>query len=352
MNKYISILFRLIPLIMGLVTASYGWFVYATGNTPDKILIGIVLISLAAICIALYTTASTIIRQIIGTYNRFAQWFLPLLGYGISLFTIGCGWYLFKTATIKPQFIGGNIASGIGLIAFCVSTVCLTSSRFHLINQNYERDERAINPHAFSNMQSRFLMLLPMIATAIAFSRAFYLLLHAGRVNSIAGHVVFGLSLICASLIFLVTIVAQQINNSYAPTHKWLFSWSVVLFGAIAIIYGIYTLVTDGLTMAAPGFVLIGLGLICWSISSKIILLTMVWRHHQPNRWVKIARRMPLVPVFTCLTCLFLSAFLFQLDLNDRVFNIPAHVLVGLGCVCFTLFSIVSILESGTSQKK
>lgn len=30
---------------------------------------------------------------------------------------------------------------------------------------------------------------------------------------------------------------------------------------------------------------------------------------------------------------------------------IPARVLVGLGAICFTLFSIVSILESGTSSK-
>ena len=30
---------------------------------------------------------------------------------------------------------------------------------------------------------------------------------------------------------------------------------------------------------------------------------------------------------------------------------IPARVLVGLGAICFTLFSIVSILESGTSGK-
>ncbi|MDZ5007297.1 DUF2776 family protein, partial [Clostridium perfringens] len=29
---------------------------------------------------------------------------------------------------------------------------------------------------------------------------------------------------------------------------------------------------------------------------------------------------------------------------------VPAHVMVGLGAICFTLFSIVSILESGTSN--
>ena len=53
----------------------------------------------------------------------------------------------------------------------------------------------------------------------------------------------------------------------------------------------------------------------------------------------------------TALTCLFLAAFVFELATVNTDYFIPARVLVGLGAICFTLFSIVSILESGTSGK-
>ena len=41
----------------------------------------------------------------------------------------------------------------------------------------------------------------------------------------------------------------------------------------------------------------------------------------------------------------------FELATVNTDYFIPARVLVGLGAICFTLFSIVSILESGTSGK-
>ena len=52
-----------------------------------------------------------------------------------------------------------------------------------------------------------------------------------------------------------------------------------------------------------------------------------------------------------CIKCLFLSAFLFEMAAEHSYYAIPARVLAGLGAICFTLFSIVSILESGTSSK-
>lgn len=61
--------------------------------------------------------------------------------------------------------------------------------------------------------------------------------------------------------------------------------------------------------------------------------------------------RIPMIPVLTALACLFLAAFVFELATVNADYFIPARVLVGLGAICFTLFSIVSILESGTSSK-
>ena len=64
-----------------------------------------------------------------------------------------------------------------------------------------------------------------------------------------------------------------------------------------------------------------------------------------------LASRIPLIPVLTALLCLFLAAFLFEEGGYDNAFFVPARVLVGLGAICFCLFSIVSILESGTTKK-
>ena len=91
---------------------------------------------------------------------------------------------------------------------------------------------------------------------------------------------------------------------------------------------------------------MIGLGLVCYSISSKVILLAAIWRNT-----FKLANRIPLIPVFTALACLFLSAFLFEMASLHNAYFVPARVLAGLGGICFTLFSIVSILESGTSKQ-
>lgn len=94
------------------------------------------------------------------------------------------------------------------------------------------------------------------------------------------------------------------------------------------------------------GFVLIGLALICWSISSKVILLAKIWHADFP-----LANRIPIIPVLTALACLFLAAFLYEEAAFQAKFFVPARVLSGFGAICFTLYSIVSILESGTSKK-
>ena len=88
----------------------------------------------------------------------------------------------------------------------------------------------------------------------------------------------------------------------------------------------------------------IGVGMLQYS--SKVILLAKIWRQE-----FKLANRIPMIPVLTALTCLFLAAFVFELATIHADYFIPARVLVGLGAICFTLFSIVSILESGTSSK-
>ncbi|WP_242400742.1 DUF2776 family protein, partial [Escherichia coli] len=78
----------------------------------------------------------------------------------------------------------------------------------------------------------------------------------------------------------------------------------------------------------------------------QVWLLALVWR-----RTCSLANRIPMIPVFTCLFCLFLASFLAEMAQTDIGYFIPSRVLVGLGAVCFTLFSIVSILEAGSAKK-
>ena len=70
MNYGISILFRAIPLVMALFCFGYGAFIYGYGDAGGRVVAGPVVFSLGMICIALFCTAATIIRQIIHTYNR------------------------------------------------------------------------------------------------------------------------------------------------------------------------------------------------------------------------------------------------------------------------------------------
>jgi uncharacterized membrane protein len=160
------------------------------------------------------------------------------------------------------------------------------------------------------------------------------------------GHVVAGLSLICTSLIALVQSILRQVQNTYGERDRTVWPWLVIVMGSISMIWGIVLLALNSETYyLTPGFVMIGLGLVCFSILSKVGLLALVWR-----RTFDLANRVPLIPVLTALTCLFLAAFVFQAAVTDSNVFIPARVLVGLGAICFSLYSIVSILESGTSS--
>ena len=164
--------------------------------------------------------------------------------------------------------------------------------------------------------------------------------------NVVAGHVLAGIGLVCASLVALVASVVRQIQNTYSEADRRFWPWLVIVMGTIDILWGLYLLIFQyGPVTIAPGFVLIGLGIVCYSILSKVLLLALVWRHPYP-----LAKRIPLIPVLTALTCLFIAAFLFEAATINPAYMVPARVMVGLGGICFTLFSIVSILESGTSS--
>ena len=100
MNYGISILFRAIPLLMALFCFGYGALCSTKDWTRQKFVAGPVVFSLGMICIALFATAATIIRQIIHTYNPIARYVLPVIGYLAAVLTVIYGWnYMHETAT-------------------------------------------------------------------------------------------------------------------------------------------------------------------------------------------------------------------------------------------------------------
>ncbi|MBB3972590.1 DUF2776 family protein [Hansschlegelia beijingensis] len=348
MNYWISILFRVIPLAMGAVCLGLGTYILRGGDGANYFVSGHVLVSLTAICVALFTTAAMIIRQLTNTFSRTWMTILPVIGYSVAVATMLWGFLVLRQGS-APSFVAGHVMFGVGLIAACVSTVATASSAFTLIPRNaHGRAEDGPPRDAYSAATGLGLICVPLVATAIAFVWAMTLLARESAApDFIAGHVLMGLTAICASLIALVSTVVRQVRNQFGETERWVWTLWVLLMGTATFGLGLFVLFSsDRPERIAPGCVLLGLGMICYSIISKVWLLALVWR-----RECSLANRVPLIPIVTCLSCLFFSAFLAEAAVSDPSFFIPARVLVGLGAVCFTLFSIVSILEAGTSGK-
>lgn len=347
MNHGISILFRGIPLAMAAFCFAYGAYIFAAGNDPSRLTAGPVVFFLGSICIALYCTAATIIRQIIGTYNAAAKYLFPALGYMFALITIICG-IVIITSNWPGALVTGHVVCGLGLITTCVSTAATSSTRFSLIPKNSADEHFAINPEGFSRGQVGTLMLVVSAAAAAAWIWCILLFaLGTLPAHIVAGCVMFGIACVCTSLIALVASIARQVRGDYSMSERRRWMSLVLTMGGLAFALGIIVfIVFRGETINFVGFVLIGLALICWSISSKVILLAKIWHADFP-----LANRIPIIPVLTALACLFLAAFVYEGALFHAKFFVPARVLTGFGAICFTLYSIVSILESGASKK-
>ena len=116
MNYGISVLFRAIPLLMALFCFGYGFFVFNYGVDSSRFVAGPVVFSLGFICIALFATAATIIRQIIHTYNNVARFALPILGYLSATITFLAGFILLMSSPAPADFVAGHFICGVFLI--------------------------------------------------------------------------------------------------------------------------------------------------------------------------------------------------------------------------------------------
>lgn len=145
----------------------------------------------------------------------------------------------------------------------------------------------------------------------------------------IAGHVLIGLSLICESLVALVASIVRQVANVYGSRERTIWPWTVIALGLVNLVWGLILVVEASQAYwVTPGWVMIGLSLIQLSILSQVTLLALVWRST-----FSLANLIPLIPVWSALITLFVSACLFQAAVSDPAVVIPARVLVGLGAI-------------------
>ena len=352
MNYTVSVIFRAIPLAMMGICIGFGIDVWTAGDASGNFVAGRVVTFLGVICLCLFCTAATIIRQLIGRYTALDRVVYPTIGYLAAAGTAAYGAYLFVGAPntgLNQEYVAGHVVFGLGLISGCVATVATASTKFSLIPENSRSAEgdRRVPPARFSRAAVVVVGAIPVLLAIVAWSLSIDNLAASTTPGTFTvGHVVAGLAAICTSLIALVLSILRQVQNTYGSRERIIWPGLVIFMGSLSMIWGIVLLALDTKPYyLTPGFVMTGLGLVCFSILSKVGLLALVWR-----RTFALANRVPLLPVLTALACLFLAPFVFQAAVVDPNVFIPARVLVGLGAICFSLFSIVSILESGTSS--
>ena len=253
------------------------------GDDADHFVAGHVLVALTAICIALFTTAATIIRQLIDRYGPGWVVALPALGYTVSLAAMIWGVTIIARGDESKYVVAGHVTLGIGFVAACVSTVATASTKFVLIQQSEARPVGGGAPDgAYSRRVGEVLVAIPALLALVGSRVAVTLYARGGDEALVAGHVLFGLSVICAALLALVASIVRQVRNEFGDAERYRWSWWVVATGTVNVVLGLVVLFSsDDPARLAPGTVLIGLGLICFSILSKVLLLALVRR--QPS---------------------------------------------------------------------
>jgi uncharacterized membrane protein len=207
---------------------------------------------------------------------------LPALGYVTAAVTFVCGLVLIGARPDMAHYVAGHIVCGLGLITACAATVTTGATRSTLIPKNSSSGSRERNARAFSPQVSLAMIAVPVACAAAGFIWGGVLLSGSGGGSAerfIAGHVLIGLSLICASLVTLVASIVRQVANVYESRERTIWPWAVIALGLVNLVWGLILVVEASQAYwVNPGWVVIGLSLIQLSILSKVALLALAWR--------------------------------------------------------------------------
>ena len=163
--------FQINPFDYGLNLYRVRWLCAGSSGQSEYFVAGHVLISLAAICLALFTTAFIIISQLTRGVNTFYNTLFPIIGYAGSIITMIWGWALLAgNDVMADEFVAGHVIFGVGMIAACVSTVAASSGHFLLIPKNAAGSKSDGTPvQAYSSLIGNCLIAVPVLLTLLGF---------------------------------------------------------------------------------------------------------------------------------------------------------------------------------------
>ena len=320
-------LFKTIPVVTVLFCLGYGIYLLTGNDEITKTLSGTALIFTSVFCFLW-----SIFPASIGTYkkrqNSAAKKSVPLYGYIASLALIVIGIMLLNH---PEHFIAGHIACGLGLAAWSTATITATVAR------SQKRNNSTDNPTEDSVSQQKLWLEISAAFPVLATWTWAVLLLSGNADESyyIAGHIMGAIACLCTALLASFAAVLRQKQNGYLR---------VIAFAAI-----IWGVVQFALQYGQPtdfvGFILIGSGIVCWSLFFPIAATVIPARAEEQKN-----ESIALFPFVLFIICLLISLFLFEEAGLNAKFLFPARMFLGFGAFCLTSFAATGLIQIRTRQ--
>lgn len=229
------------------------------------------------------------------------------------------------------HFIAGHIACGLGLAAWSTATITATVAR------SQKRNNSTDNPTEDSVSQQKLWLEISAAFPVLATWTWAVLLLSGNADESyyIAGHIMGAIACLCTALLVSFVAILRQKQNGYLR---------IIAFAAI--IWGVIQFALQyGQSTDFVGFILIGSGIVCWSLSFPIAASILPARAEEQKN-----ESIALFPFVLFIICLLISLFLFEEAGLNAKFLFPARMFLGFGAFCLTSFAATGLIQIRTRQ--
>lgn len=320
-------LFRTIPFVTVLFCLGYGTYLFTGNDEITKTLSGAALIFTGVFCF-LWSTFPASVGTCKKRQNSAVKKSVPLFGYIASLALIVTGIMLLNH---PEHFIAGHIACGLGLAAWGTATITATAARSG--KKNNSADNQNEDPVSQQKLWLEISAAFPVLATwtwtVLLLSDS------ADEFYYIAGHIMGAMACLCTALLVSFAAILRQKQNEYLR----IIAFAAIIWGVIqfALQYGQPT--------DFVGFILIGSGIVCWSLSFPIAA-TIIPARTEEQKNESIA----LFPFVLFIICLLISLFLFEEAGLNTKFLFPARMFLGFGAFCLTSFAATGLIQIRTRQ--
>ncbi len=235
------------------------------------------------------------------------------------------------------NFIAGHVVIFLG--AVCLTIFCVASIITGQII------------HGGKNFDNIFYPLIGFVAAIITLSYGMFLLSHSLVFYKVAGHKVVGLGLICLCIATEAAVCTRFINISQnsrlsqgSPGFNRFskrITGLLILIPVTAVIVGwgwvIYLLMNSNVNdNFIPGHVVAGMTMICTcvlvAVVNSIKQINNTYNENDKKIW-------PIIAFIMGLTSLLWGVSLLVIDKNPAIYLSPGLILIGISCVCFSIFS-------------